>query len=149
MPKKETKTATKKVVKQQLGIVKHDGWLEPFSDAINGRHQHVIDKMNELTQGGKQTLSDFASGYMYFGLHRTDKGWVLREWAPNATEIYLVGDFNNWSELPQYKMKRLDNGNWEIKLKPRAMKHGDLFKLHVHWEGGWGERIPAWINRVV
>ncbi|MBR3455851.1 MAG: alpha amylase C-terminal domain-containing protein [Bacteroidaceae bacterium] len=136
-------------MKQQLGIVKHDGWLEPFSDAINGRHQHVIDKMNELTQGGKQTLSDFASGYMYFGLHRTDKGWVLREWAPNATEIYLVGDFNNWSELPQYKMKRLDNGNWEIKLKPRAMKHGDLFKLHVHWEGGWGERIPAWINRVV
>ena len=133
----------------QLGIVKHDGWLEPFSDAINGRHQHVIDKLGELTQGGKQTLSDFASGYMYFGLHRTDKGWVMREWAPNATEIYLVGDFNNWSELPQYKMKRIDNGNWEIKLKPRAMKHGDLFKLHVHWNGGWGERIPAWINRVV
>ena len=149
MPKKETKTATKKVAKQQLGIVKRDGWLEPFSDAINGRHQHVVDKMGELTQGGKQTLSDFASGYMYFGLHRTDKGWVLREWAPNATEIYLVGDFNNWSELPQYKMKRIDNGNWEIKLKPRAMKHGDLFKLHVHWDGGWGERIPAWINRVV
>ena len=149
MPKKETKNATKPVANHQLGIVKHDGWLEPFSDAINGRHQHVIDKLGELTQGGKQTLSDFASGYMYFGLHRTDKGWVMREWAPNATEIYLVGDFNNWSELPQYKMKRIDNGNWEIKLKPRAMKHGDLFKLHVHWNGGWGERIPAWINRVV
>jgi 1,4-alpha-glucan branching enzyme len=149
MPKKETKTATKKVAKQQLGIVKRDGWLEPFSDDITGSHQHVVDKIGELTQGGKQTLSDFASGYMYFGLHRTDKGWVLREWAPNATEIYLVGDFNNWSELPQYKMKRIDNGNWEIKLKPRAMKHGDLFKLHVHWDGGWGERIPAWINRVV
>ncbi len=150
MPKKEAKTTAKKAVSNQLGIVKRDGWLEPFSDAINGRHQHVIDKLGELTQGGKQTLSDFASGYMYFGLHRTEKGgWVLREWAPNATEIYLVGDFNNWSELPQYKMKRLDNGNWEIKLKPQAMKHGDLFKLHVHWNGGWGERIPAWINRVV
>ena len=150
MPKKEAKTTAKKAVSNQLGIVKRDGWLEPFSDAINGRHQHVIDKLGELTQGGKQTLSDFASGYMYFGLHRTEKGgWVLREWAPNATEIYLVGDFNNWSELPQYKMKRLDNGNWEIKLKPQAMKHGDLFKLHVHWDGGWGERIPAWINRVV
>ena len=129
--------------------MKHYRYLEPSSDTINGRHQHVIDKLGELTQGGKQTLSDFASGYMYFGLHRTDKGWVMREWAPNATEIYLVGDFNNWSELPQYKMKRIDNGNWEIKLKPRAMKHGDLFKLHVHWNGGWGERIPAWINRVV
>ena len=29
------------------------------------------------------------------------------------------------------------------------MKHGDLFKMKVHWEGGEGERIPAWANRVV
>ena len=29
------------------------------------------------------------------------------------------------------------------------MKHGDLYKLMVHWDGGCGERIPAWANRVV
>lgn len=149
MPKKEKKTATKPAPKKHLGIVKRDIWLEPFSDAINGRHQHVIDKLGELTQGGKQSLSDFATGYMYFGLHRTADGWVFREWAPNATAIYIVGDFNNWNEIPQYKLKRLGNGVWEIKLKSRAMKHGDLYKLHIHWDGGWGERIPAWANRVV
>lgn len=149
MPKKEKKTATKPAPKKHLGIVKRDIWLEPFSDAINGRHQHVIDKLGELTQGGKQSLSDFATGYMYFGLHRTADGWVFREWAPNATAIYIVGDFNNWNEIPQYKFKRLGNGVWEIKLKSRAMKHGDLYKLHIHWDGGWGERIPAWANRVV
>ena len=49
--------------------------LEPFADAINGRHQHAIDKESELTNKGKLTLSDFASGYLYFGLHRTDDGW--------------------------------------------------------------------------
>ena len=140
--------ATKKV--QHIGLVKNDAWLEPFEDAIRGRHEHALWKLNQLTNNGKQKLSDFANGYLYYGLHRTDKGWVLREWAPNATEIYVVGDFNDWQEQDKYKMKRLKNsGDWELKLGPRAMKHGDLFKLHIKWDGGEGERIPAWINRVV
>ena len=141
--------ATKKV--QHIGLVKNDSWLEPFEDAIRGRHEHALWKLNQLTNNGKQKLSDFANGYLYYGLHRTDKGgWVLREWAPNATDIYVVGDFNNWQEQDKYKMKRLkDSGDWELKLGPRAMKHGDLFKLHIKWNGGEGERIPAWINRVV
>lgn len=141
------KVASKKSPK--IGLVKNDKWLEPYEDAIKGRHQHVIDKINELTNNGKCSLSDFASGYLYFGLHKTDKGWTLREWAPHATEIYIVGDFNGWNEMPQYKMKRIANGNWEINLRPGALKHGDLYKLKIHWEGGEGERIPAWCRRVV
>ena len=135
---------------QHIGLVKNDPWLEPFEDAIRGRHEHALYKLNELTNNGRQTLSDFATGYLYFGLHQTEKGWVLREWAPNATEIYVVGDFNDWREDEKYRMKRLKNSaNWEIKLPARAMKHGDLYKLKVHWQGGEGERIPAWAQRVV
>ena len=85
-------------MEKTLNLVKNDPWLEPFAGAITGRHQHVLDKEAELTNMGKQTLSDFASGYLYFGLHRTDKGWTFREWAPNATHIYMVGTFNNWEE---------------------------------------------------
>ena len=134
---------------QHIGLVKNDPWLEPFEDAIRGRHEHALYKLNELTNNGRQTLSDFATGYLYFGLHQTEKGWVLREWAPNATDIYVVGDFNDWREDEKYRMKRLKNsGNWEIKLPARAMKHGDLYKLKVHWQGGEGERIPAWARRV-
>ena len=131
-----------------LNIIKNDPWLEPYADAINGRHQHVVEKEKELV--GKKTLADFATGHMYFGLHRTDKGWTFREWAPNATEIYLVGDFNDWQEKPAFRMKRVrKTGNWEINLPEKAMKHGDLYKLKVYWEGGCGERIPAWATRVV
>ncbi|MBO4563906.1 MAG: alpha amylase C-terminal domain-containing protein [Bacteroidaceae bacterium] len=144
MPKK---TTTPKV--EKIGLVKNDAWLEPFEDAIKGRHEHALYKLNELTNGGKQTLSDFASGYLYFGLHKTDKGWVFREWAPNATAIFMIGDFNSWTELPQYQLKAKKNGVWELNLPSRAMKHGDLFKLRIHWNGGEGERIPAWANRVV
>lgn len=134
----------------KLRLLKNDSWLEPFENAINGRHAHVMDKVKELTNNGRKTLTDFASGHLYFGLHRTDKGWVFREWAPNATEIYLIGDFNDWQEKPEFRLKRLRNtGNWEIKLKPNVLKHGDLYKLKVYWDGGCGERIPAWVRRVV
>ena len=133
----------------RIGIVKNDAWLEPYETAIVGRHEHALNKLEELTGNGKQTLSDFASGYLYFGLHHTIQGWIFREWAPNATAIYMVGDFNGWTELPQYQLKSVKNGVWELDLPAHAMKHGDLFKLHVYWDGGEGERIPAWANRVV
>lgn len=133
----------------ELDIVKKDAWLEPFAQIIEGRHNRVLNKIKELT-GGKSTLSDFASGYLYFGLHRTKNGgWVLREWAPNAKDIYIIGDFSEWKELEKYRLKNLGNGVWEVKLKKDDLHHMDIYKLSVHWNGGKGERIPAWATRVV
>lgn len=134
-----------------LKLIQNDPWLEPYEGAITGRHQHALDKEKELTGNGKRKLSEFADGYLYFGLHRMKGGgWVFREWAPNATEIFLVGDFNDWKENPEYKLKRVEGmGNWEVKLPADKMKHGDYYKLHVYWDGGSGERIPAWATRVV
>ena len=134
--------------KKNLAIINDDPWLEPYSDAINGRHQDAVNKIAELT-GGTGNLVEFANAYNYYGLHRIKGGWVFREWAPNATEIYLIGQFNDWRECAPYRLKRLDDGNWEIKLPARAMHHGDLYKLRVHWQGGEGERIPAYATRVV
>ncbi len=131
-----------------LSIIKNDPWLEPYADAITGRHEYAESKEKELI--GKKTLADFAIGHMYFGLHHSKDGWTFREWAPNATAIYLIGDFNGWKETARYKMKRLrSSGNWEINLPEDKMAHGDLYKLKIYWEGGCGERIPAWANRVV
>ena len=139
-----------KITAPKLKLIENDPWLEPFTPAIEGRYQRVLDKELELT-GGKMSLTEFASGHMYFGLHRTRKGWVFREWAPNAKDIYLIGDFNNWQVKPEYRLKKVkrSNGVWELELKADEMKHGDLFKMKVYWEGGEGERIPAWANRVV
>ncbi|MBQ3190353.1 MAG: alpha amylase C-terminal domain-containing protein [Bacteroides sp] len=140
-----------KITTPKLKLIENDPWLEPFSAAIEGRYQRVLDKELELTNGGKTSLTEFASGHMYFGLHRTRKGWVFREWAPNAKDIYLVGDFNEWQEKPQYRLHKVkrSNGVWELELKADEMKHGDLYKMKVYWEGGEGERIPAYANRVV
>ena len=106
-----------------LGLIKNDPWLEPYSGAINGRHEFVLRKESELTGNGKVSLSDFADGYLYFGLHKSGSGWVLREWAPNATKMFLVGTFNDWQEKPAYQFKAKKNGVWELKMKPEAIKH--------------------------
>lgn len=138
------------VKEKHIGIVAHDQYLEPYEDAIKGRHNHAVWKIDQLTQHGKQSLSDFANGYEYFGLHKVRGGWVFREWAPNATDIYLVGDFNDWKESEDYRCKKVEGtGNWELKVPTKAMRHGNLFKMHVKWNGGEGERIPAWATRVV
>ena len=135
---------------KHIGIVEHDGWLEPYEQAIQGRHDHAMWKLQQLTAKGRMTLSQFANGYEYYGLHKTNDGWVFREWAPNATDIFLVGDFNDWKETDAYRVKRIaGTDNWELKLPHEALQHGQFFKMHVKWQGGQGERIPAWINRVV
>ncbi len=136
-------------MQEKLRIIQNDPWLEPYEKAIKGRHEYAISKEKELV-GKEGNLSDFATGYLYFGLHRTEKGWTFREWAPKANEIFLIGDFNGWKETPDYELKRIEKSdNWEINLPEEAMKHGDLYKLNVHWNGGFGERIPAWATRVV
>jgi 1,4-alpha-glucan branching enzyme len=135
---------------ESLRLIKNDAWLEPYLPAIEGRYAYFLQKEKELTQNGKISLSDFASGYLYFGLHQEGKRWVFREWAPNATEIYLTGDFNHWQEVPEYKLRRVEEpGIWEINLPLEALHHEDLYKLKVHWNDGSGERIPAWSQRVV
>ncbi len=139
----------KKTTKQFLPIVQNDPWLEPFNLAIEGRHQAVAQKEKELTDGGKKSLYDFASGHLFFGLHQTKNGFVFREWAPNATAIYLVGTFSDWQELDAYKLKETDGGVWEINLTPSQLRHTDLYRLKVYWNGGEGDRIPAWATRVV
>ena len=131
-----------------LNIIKNDPWLEPYADAITGRYQDAVNKERELVGKGG-SLVDFANAHHYFGLHRTAEGWVFREWAPNATDIVLIGDFTRWQEMVKYRLVRLENGVWELKLKHDDLHHGDLYKMIVYWDGGMGERIPAYANRVV
>ena len=122
-----------------LGLIANDPWLEPFEAAINGRHQNAVNKINELTGNGKTTLSDFANGYLYYGFHKSGNEWVFREWAPNATSITLIGDFNDWKESDEFKLKRLPGTNdWEIRLPLDKASHGQLYKMIVRWNGGEG-----------
>jgi 1,4-alpha-glucan branching enzyme len=125
-----------------------DQWLNPYTETIENRIRKCITKENELT--GDHSLSEFACGHHYYGMHRTTDQWIFREWAPHATTIYLTGTFTGWKEKDAFKLKKINqNGDWEIILPPNNLKHGDLYKLSVHWDMGNGERIPSYADRVI
>lgn len=128
-------------------IIQNDNWLEPFKDAIIGRLKAARKKEEDLLTD-TSNLCDFASGHDFFGLHKTDKEWIFREWAPNATDIFLLADFTNWEENGAFAFKNKGT-YWELCLPLSKLKHTDLYKLSVCWNGGKGERIPAYAKRVV
>ena len=130
-----------------LKLIQSDPYLQPYEGAVQARFDYANRKETELTGG--QSLADWASGYLFFGLHKTEKGWVLREWAPNATAIYVKGDANNWQKDESYRLQPIGNGVWEGKFTDEQLKHGQLYKLLVEWQGGYGERIPSYALRVV
>ena len=131
-----------------LKLVEDDKLLRPFAGIIEKRHRQVLAMEREFTYRTTR-LSDSCNSYLYYGLHRTNEGWVFREWAPNATAIYLLGEFNDWRKHPDYALTKVGNGNWEIKLPQETLEHKMLYRLLVEWNGGSGERLPSHVRRVI
>jgi len=75
-----------------LNIIKNDPWLEPFANAINGRHEMVLRKERELTK--RCSLEDFASGHLYFGLHKIKEGKDIKTLVPEKVENYISKCYN-------------------------------------------------------
>jgi 1,4-alpha-glucan branching enzyme len=128
--------------------LKNDHQLQPFAHAIIGRNNRAIEREKQLL-GNSPDLSDFSVGYLFYGLHRQDDKWILREWAPNATQVYLIGAFSDWQPQERFEFLRSEDGNWNLELPLETLEHGDLFKLHIRWHGGSADRIPAWARRVI
>ena len=76
----------------QLAQLKDDMALGPYMPKIKERKQRLAALKKKLAPRGK--LASFACGHEYYGLHHLkDGGWCFRELAPNATAMWLVGDF--------------------------------------------------------
>ena len=138
---------------KKLKLIKDDPWLEPSEQDIIDRYNSYKDRLKSIENlfGG---LYEFANTYKYFGINydSSRKGWVYREWAPQATALYLVGDFNNWEKY-SHPMTRDQYGIWEIFLPKSEYQttftQGSKIKVLVVSQIGENFRIPAYINRVV
>lgn len=57
------------------------------------------------------------------------QGFCFRVWAPNATNVSLVGDFNSWS-ITSHRMQKIeDTGIWVIFVP--GMKAGERYKYAI------------------
>ncbi len=138
---------SEKTRETRLKILLDDPYLESFEGDLCERVRRYKARKKQLLQRG-QTLSDFASGYLYYGFHKEKGGWVYREWAPGATAMHLVGDFNNWNR-ESHPMTAIGDGNWEIHIPGvRTLKHLSKVKVCVTSERGTEDRIPLYATYV-
>lgn len=76
--------------------------------------------------------------YEQLGAHLTERdgksGVYFAVWAPNAQNVSLVGDFNNW-QAEHTNMKRNMMGIWEIFMP--GMKEGEKYKYAVKNHHGY------------
>ncbi len=129
------------MAKRGLKILTIDPYLEPYADDLRLRAEVLAQKKAELGE-----LTAFASGHHYFGFHRTESGWVYREWAPAADALYLTGDFNSW-DTAACPMTRLENGVFEVCVGNLCV--GQKVQTVVWHKGQMLRRIPLYATRVV
>ncbi len=129
-------------------IIDIDPLLKQYEKDISLRVDNYRRKRRSLV-GVKGSLKEFAGGFNYFGVHRTQTGWVYREWAPAADAMYLTGDFNGW-QLYTHPMTALDGGVFEIELDGYdSLRVGQKIQAIVMHDGKTLRRIPLYATRVV
>ena len=122
--------------------------LKDFAGDIDLR-MHLYHTTKQRLLGDSQTLNQFANGHHYYGFHRTEDGWVYREWAPAAYQLYLEGEFNGWNQT-SHPMTRLEGGNWELHLPGAdALWDGCKVKTVVDANLARTEHLPLYARRVV
>ena len=121
--------------------------LRPYESDFELRMKRYRAKKKQLLpHGGK--LIEFANAHNYYGFHKLAEGWVYREWAPAADQLFLSGDFNSWHWLDT-PMTRLDNGNWELFLTDEQIHKGSRVITIVRNGDHLTQHLPLYTRRAV
>ncbi len=126
---KERKTTKKKAIKSSE--------LKRYEDI------HFVDTTRPVWNYSlfdEEQIRNFQNGthyslYKYFGntiLNVLDtQGVYFSVWAPNATYISVIGNFNDWNPESHSLFVRLDNsGIWEGFIP--GIQKGESYKYHIH-----------------
>jgi 1,4-alpha-glucan branching enzyme len=138
---------------KQLAIIQEDPWLIPYQQEIKERLGNFKRALKEIEEA-EGSLLNFATAHQYYGIHFDDKknGWTYREWAPDAYQLFLTGDFNGW-DRSSHPLERNQHNDWEIFLPFEiyypTFTHGSKIKVTIHGANGIADRIPAWMQKVI
>ena len=80
-----------------LKLWKDDPYLEPHKKEIWSTHERTELKRLEIS-GYNKSISSAVNGHLFYGVHKTGNYTTFREWAPNATSLFLLCDRNNWKK---------------------------------------------------
>lgn len=131
-------------------LIRDDPWLTPYQATIEKRMERLASSLADI-KGRSGSLNAYATGHKHFGIvyHTAANQWLIREWAPAAKAVSLIGDFNQWNR-ESHPLALSSDGVWQLRLPKDALEHGQRVKLHVTGaDGSRRDRIPACIRRAV
>ena len=70
--------------------------------------------------------------YKYMGAHIENDQVVFRTYAPHASRVELIGEFNNWSGTEMYRLE--DNKFFECRVS--NLRSGMLYKYRIYSNDG-------------
>jgi 1,4-alpha-glucan branching enzyme len=104
---------------------------------------HFIDSTRPVWNYSRfqgEDIANFQLGTLYrayelFGSHSMDvlgtAGYYFAVWAPNATYVSVIGNFNDWDAETHPLFVRLDkSGIWEGFIP--HLRRGEVYKYHIH-----------------
>ena len=71
------------------------------------------------------------NAYEFFGAHKKDIGYIFRLFAPNASKVEIIGDFNDWQEQ---SLRKYPTGVFSLTIK--NAKANDRYKYVVYDSNG-------------
>jgi 1,4-alpha-glucan branching enzyme len=137
------------------GLIELDPLLKPYARALRARFAHY-QRFRDQLEAHEGLLGLISQGHHYFGLNRGQRdgqpGVWYREWAPGASGLALMGDFNDWDPTAN-PMTQDEWGIWHLFLPDEEygdrLTHGSKVKVRVSSAIGDQDRIPAYIRRAV
>ncbi len=136
-----------------LPIVARDEWLRPAADAIARRHARYLEKLEAIRRSAARwsimptdTAISAGSGTSC----STDGGCASGSPGRRTSTSSAT---STTGSAPRSGCRRMLRGSG-APFFPAAMyrdrlTHGSLYKIHVHGDNGWHDRIPAYARRVV
>ena len=126
----------------EKGVVQLDPWLSPFKDALRSRYSQAQKWMKTIneTEGG---LDKFSRGYQRYGFNILPNGDIVyREWAPNAKEAFLIGDFS--TSISPFEMKANITTPRQLESGIPSDEEGRFWSVGGHRAcQGWPSRHPT------
>jgi 1,4-alpha-glucan branching enzyme len=154
LEKKETsaKTSLKKPSKKTEKIKMETTTPKRYEDI------HFVDSSRPVWNYSlftEEDIRNFQQGthyslYKLFGAHETEvlgkRGYYFAVWAPNATYISVIGNFNDWNNSTHPLYVRLEkSGIWEGFIP--GLPKGEAYKYHIHgFEGAKIDKGDPYAN---
>ena len=77
---------------EKIALIEDEHWLADYES-------HIVDRVNRFRsalhtiEDQSGSISEFACNHEYYGIHFDEdrNGWVYREWAPAAHQLYFFG----------------------------------------------------------